>query len=718
MTRTETDLLLVFPPFWDAGHAYLSVPTLAAYLRSQGFAVEAADLNRDVIRSILSAESLEIALEGARAALEAMPCNNANVAAREKFRTNLEVCQAVWKIAGQSLLDPFVPGAPLPQTIDDMTAFRRKLLWAYRIASAPLYPLSLTLSGLQLESLDRLSTVMKLVEKDCSIPGACFLANFAEQSARRGFRVIGLSVAGPSQMAPALFLARCFKQLTPSTIVCVGGPQIPYTIPALRNYHGPFKWVDAFVSGEGELPLRDLLRAARTGATLDDVRGLHLLRDGELIYTGIPKELPLTELPPPDFRGFEPESYLANDGTVALTFARGCSWSRCSFCTQFVCFAGYRAMQESQVKEHLLSILRRYPIKTIHLNDENLTPRRLLSFGRLIQTHAPYVRWQGLARYCSQLARPEVAQQLAASGCRMLCLGLESASESVLKLNNKGIRPSVVPKVMQTLHEAGIWLHTFVIFGLPGETRERAVETIRFLHKNKEHIDSISPTTFRMERLSPIAEHPSSFGIVSAPISGDHFDACLPIQSTTWLSQGEAMVFLETLIKILLGGPQCPIEQGDLTGQMILDLIARIGTRHLREVMRCRGLETSVAERMFEDGDQLFRDWVQRLAVVENSEAILGGPILALPARGLFVEIERDQRIWLKLRSIGVPTTTIGRDFGHLRGKLEDQTEFEWGVEIFILSILGTRIVQEALPSVSPQQTKGNALAFEAGSLQ
>jgi radical SAM superfamily enzyme YgiQ (UPF0313 family) len=65
-------------------------------------------------------------------------------------------------------------------------------------------------------------------------------------------------------------------------------------------------------------------------------------------------------------------------------------------------------------------------------------------------------------------------------------VGLESGSQKVNDIINKGINLKDVELILKNFHETGILVHIFSIVGMPGETDEDALETFNFfkrLHK-------------------------------------------------------------------------------------------------------------------------------------------------------------------------------------------------------------------------------------------
>ncbi len=434
------------------------------------------------------------------------------------------------------------------------------------------------------------------------------------------------------------------------------------------------------------------------------IRGLHLRRDGRMVFTGDQEVVAMDDLPPPDFTNFEPETYPTNDGAVCLTFARGCSWSKCAFCTQFITFSGYRTMSDEKVAEHIAAVTRRHRIRTISLNDENVTPERLRAFGAIVGRTAPGVKWMTLARLSPALADRALAGELAASGCVMLSLGLESADQKVLNLNRKGIAVQAMPAILRSLHRAGIWVHVFVIFGLPGETSASALRTIGFIHDHLDMIDSVSPTVFRLERHSAIWQDPPAFDVVCDPVPDDWCAVEMPCDTKKWMTRGESLIFIEYMIHSLVGRRQCPIEQGDLNGQYLIQLLERRGTAHLRTEMETRAGRSAAAGKALIADDALFREWMQTpVFATLASHTGTRDVLLSLPANGIFLFLNYTGQRVLKLRSLGLPLDDIQKAYRRLvSAAVEDDVEMEWKIDTFILLLLTSRIIQDGYLPAEP----------------
>jgi radical SAM superfamily enzyme YgiQ (UPF0313 family) len=69
------------------------------------------------------------------------------------------------------------------------------------------------------------------------------------------------------------------------------------------------------------------------------------------------------------------------------------------------------------------------------------------------------------------------------AGCVSVWFGVESGTQQVLDAMKKGISPELTMKVLGWVREAGLMPVPNVILGFPGETKESAWKTIKFVEK-------------------------------------------------------------------------------------------------------------------------------------------------------------------------------------------------------------------------------------------
>jgi hypothetical protein len=108
----------------------------------------------------------------------------------------------------------------------------------------------------------------------------------------------------------------------------------------------------------------------------------------------------------------------------------------------------------------------------------------------------------GTASPAPLLADPAFCRRLAASGCAMLQLGLESADQQVLDALGKGTRLDQIDCALGNLAEARIGVFLYVLFGTPAEHRDAALRTRDFVASHADRIDFINVALFNLPTAS------------------------------------------------------------------------------------------------------------------------------------------------------------------------------------------------------------------------
>jgi hypothetical protein len=135
---------------------------------------------------------------------------------------------------------------------------------------------------------------------------------------------------------------------------------------------------------------------------------------------------------------------------------------------------------------------------------------------------------------------------LAASGCIALSAGLEAASDRLLVAMKKGITVDQTVRVVDACHRAGILVHAYLMYGLPGETVTETVESLERVRQlfGYDLIQSAFWHRFTTTAHSPIGLNPEAHGIrITGPAFGGfaendvaHEDAMGP--TPEWLGEG------------------------------------------------------------------------------------------------------------------------------------------------------------------------------------
>lgn len=313
-------------------------------------------------------------------------------------------------------------------------------------------------------------------------------------------RLIALSVNYRHQVLPAFELAGLLRRRLPAVPVVGGGGVFTSWRTVLRRLDLRFSCFSRIVFGPGEAPLAAL---AAGGAP----RGDYFLEGaGEIGFL-------------PDYSFARLADYLSPVPVLPVSASRGCYWQRCLFCPEAAAPTHpYAALPPASFPELLGKLAGRHGVRHFHFTDNALPVavlRRLAAGGA-----PPGLSWHGFVRFEKALLDPDLVAGLAASGCAMLQLGLESGSQTVLDRLRKGTQLTEVAAILANLQRAGIASYVYVMLGTPGENEEDAELTLRFLEAHAGAIGFLNLAIMNLPRESGLLADPAG-GIAESELLGE-----------------------------------------------------------------------------------------------------------------------------------------------------------------------------------------------------
>ena len=323
-------------------------------------------------------------------------------------------------------------------------------------------------------------------------------------------RVIGLSLIFRNQLLCGAVLARMLKAAIPEALVILGGELVSAWAPILEQT-ALMELADAILPYEGE---HGLLALAR-GAPPEAVPNL-CWRDasGRVRKNPTARVASLGDVPAPDYTGAPWDLYFAPERTAPLVTARGCYWNKCTFCPEVVNpETRLRLARVDRVGRDLDALHDQHGITLVHFIDSALPPKLLSGVAEHVAAGSRPIQWYGFSRLETTLLRPGLGRALAAGGCRMLKLGLETASQELLDRMDKGQEVETVAQILRTLHESRILVHAFLMFGTPFEQAEDADATRRFIAQHGDAIQFANISLMNLAKGSPMALAPPAHGI-------------------------------------------------------------------------------------------------------------------------------------------------------------------------------------------------------------
>ncbi|TKJ41603.1 hypothetical protein CEE37_03290 [candidate division LCP-89 bacterium B3_LCP] len=244
--------------------------------------------------------------------------------------------------------------------------------------------------------------------------------------------------------------------------------------------------MDVICRGEGEEAAAELCQRIDAREDFSNVRNLWVKRNGQVFENEIgPGENDLDKYPIPDRDVYYKYPYLRDYPTKPFITGRGCPYL-CTFCFN----RDFNRMYHGKVKmlrrhsaeravEEMVQAKRKYPLKRIFINDDIfiLDPDWLEEFVPL------YKREVGLPFACNvraNLVDERRVVLLKDAGCFMVSFGIESGDAELRKsILRKNITDEQIYRSAELFHKNGIKMKTFNIIGLPDETLEKALKTVR-----------------------------------------------------------------------------------------------------------------------------------------------------------------------------------------------------------------------------------------------
>jgi anaerobic magnesium-protoporphyrin IX monomethyl ester cyclase len=297
--------------------------------------------------------------------------------------------------------------------------------------------------------------------------------------------IIGITVTTPA-LNSSLELARTAKKALPKVKVMLGGVH-PSVVPkeTIAN-----KEVDFVVKGEGEITLKELLKAIENNMPLKGLKGL-LFKEADVIVENDERELidNLDLLPFPARGIFENIPYKYPDSLYAecapIITSRGCP-GRCTYCNSSSIFGRtFRTRSADNVADEIERLVRDFKIREIHIWDDNFVTKknRVFQIRDIIATRKIKVKFAFPNGIRADFLDKDIIQALKDMGTYSIAFGVESGNQRVLDMAKKGIRLNIIEKVVQDTKALGIEVWAFFMFGLPGEDLKSAQETIDFAKK-------------------------------------------------------------------------------------------------------------------------------------------------------------------------------------------------------------------------------------------
>jgi radical SAM superfamily enzyme YgiQ (UPF0313 family) len=546
-------ILLIIPPLTQLNTPYPSTAYLTGFLRLRGYTVHQADVGIEMVLALFSKSGLQRVFEALRSRIDADLPGEARqmLSLSQAYVETIDPVIQFLQGHDPTLATRICQGEFLPQgprfANDDSTSslhgrsenqtdrakhlatlYLEDLADLVQATISPHFALSRYAESIAMGA-SSFDPIAEALASPPSLPDELMLNAMWRHVEKCQPSIVGLTVPFPGNLYGGLRMGQALKSKYPDITIVLGGG---YPNTELRRVSDPrvFDCVDYITMDDGELPMLCLLEHLDGSRAEADLCRTFLRSKDKVVWRDGAKEHSPTmaELGTPTYSGLNLTQYLSILDTLnpmhrlwsdghwnKLTVAHGCYWKQCTFCDVGLDYIGrYEAAPSDILVYRIEAMMAETGTRGFHFVDEAAPPAGLKQLALTLLERRVTISWWGNVRF-EPAFTPDLCRLLAASGCIALTAGLEAASDRLLAEMKKGITVDQTVRVAQACRQAGILIHAYLMYGLPGQTIDEAVDSLERVRQLFAHdlIQSAFWHRFSATAHSPIGLNPNRYGI-------------------------------------------------------------------------------------------------------------------------------------------------------------------------------------------------------------
>lgn len=333
------------------------------------------------------------------------------------------------------------------------------------------------------------------------------------------YEVFAFSMSFDAQRMASLALAKRLKEREPKAKIVFGGTACDGDMGHQLMEH--FPCIDVVSQGDADLTIVPLMNALSGQQPMESVPNIIYRKNAKLcVNPSAPFLENLDSLPIPDYTQFLDQ--LANSDwrdeqpLILYEASRGCWWGErhhCKFCGLRADGLAYRRKSAHRTRSELDLLATKFPVNAaLYATDAILDFRYLTEFLPTLEELNKRHKWKLFFEVKSNLRKVDIAM-LAESGVKTVQPGIESLSDHVLILMDKGNSGAKHVQLLKWLDAYKVSTIYNLIIGTPGEVPEDYEETLQLIPA----LTHLQPPSFvnllNLDRFSPYFREPSLYGI-------------------------------------------------------------------------------------------------------------------------------------------------------------------------------------------------------------
>jgi Radical SAM superfamily/B12 binding domain len=288
--------------------------------------------------------------------------------------------------------------------------------------------------------------------------------------------------------------------------IVIGGPAVGISGSEMLEYFD----LEYAIRGDGEAAMSEFVKRIESKQPLEGLKGLIIRREKTIIQNNEPfRVLDLDSLPfPKPLRYIDLDLYNRFGSPLQIQTKRGCSL-KCSYCTyNKIEGKKYRLIDPARIADEIETLVKETGINHVEfadsifnfpLNHAKEVLKRVISKDLSLRLHT-----MGLSPVSID---EELLDLMKKAGFNEVDIGVESASDEILKSLAKAFKHEDVINTANLIKKKKIPVTWFIMLGAPAETPETVLETLNTIARIASKWDLVFISTgVRVYNGAPIAE--------------------------------------------------------------------------------------------------------------------------------------------------------------------------------------------------------------------
>lgn len=300
------------------------------------------------------------------------------------------------------------------------------------------------------------------------------------------YHLIGFTTTH-QQIVSSLLLAKFIKERYPDVKIAFGGLLLVGKVA--EKIIEIFPYVDYIIMGEGERPLLSLIEYLEGRKSISEIKSV-VYRNKDHININIKKDYiqNINLLPFPDYDDYFKfclKKKCVLHPKISIEAGRGCPWGKCIFCVENTVWRkNYRKKTSKRVVEEIIYQVKKYQTTEILFCDPDIADK-IDIFKELSKIPLDLKISAEVTSFISKSGLTVLKN----AGVSNIQIGIESFSDRLIKIYNKGTNLMKMVEILKWCKELGINLSYNIIIDSPFETKK----DIKEIKKNIDYLRFFQP---------------------------------------------------------------------------------------------------------------------------------------------------------------------------------------------------------------------------------